>query len=150
MNNLVIIDGDYSQFGDFNDVINTYSSKFNCKINRTKDVNDYCAQNDLSMNKPATTKSDQSDNSHKLDYSSSIGSTKSDSSTIRHHAHQADVNNLPFTCFIIDDFNASDKNFQKLEELQGKNSQKRVVVYGLPVIKRCNTLNTVRFIVKKI
>lgn len=159
MNNLCIIDGEYAEFNDLNELIKQYTSKYQLKVTNSLDGSElyktYEPVNSLNIANNITTCSnnttitnDTTINSENLTHASSnaTSSTTMVATTPQpNRYHDVNESNVKYTCYLLNDFDNSNKIFTKLEEIQVKHSTNnhRFLVYGVPVLRYCNMFNLV-------
>jgi hypothetical protein len=123
MNDLCIINGDYTDFKDLSEVLKSYSTKFKFKLHYSNDGKDLM-QNYYDL--------------HEFNEADQLDEINVDSMITLKRTNVSD--NFAYTCFFLNDFDSQSKIFTKLEEVQTRysNNQHRIIIYGIPILRSCN------------
>ena len=145
MNQICVIDADYSEFNDLDELIRQYVAKFP-QVKHVKSIDGSELYKSYELNYHAIILNNESiidkgDNT-------TIASTTLTSTSVapnRYHIDSIDDHNVTYTCFLLNNFDNSNKIFSKLEDIQTKcsNSSHRFLIYGVPILKYCNELSFV-------
>jgi hypothetical protein len=148
MSQICVIDGDYSEFNDLNDLIKQYTSKFQkVKYINSKDGSEIYKDYELLLNNNTTIFNNDSINIDK-ENTTIASTTLITSSTAPNRYHDIDDQNITYTCYLLNNFDNNNKIFTKLEDIQTKcsNSSHRFLIYGVPILRYCNELTLVSFL----
>lgn len=128
MNDLCVINGDYQEFPDLNDILTSYSIQFELNLQYSNDGRELIrTYYDLYEN--GNTKDEEVINGTSIEM-----------------ARRAIPNDLCiYTCFIFNHFDIKSRLFTKLEEIQAIYStyQHRIIICGVPMLRYCSANNIV-------
>ena len=148
MSQICVIDGDYSEFNDLNELVKQYIAKFP-QVKNIKSIDGSELYKNYELTNNSTIFNNDSINIDKENTTiASTTITGSSTAPNRYHVDILDDQNVTFTCFLLNNFDNSNKIFSKLEEVQTKcsNSSHRFLIYGVPILKYCNELSFVNII----
>jgi hypothetical protein len=146
MNQICVIEGDYSEFNDLNQLIGQYLAKFpQVKHIKSIDGSELFKNYELNYNTTILNNESIIDKDNTTIASTTL--TNTSSAPNRYHIDSFDDQNVTYTCFLVNNFDNTNKIFSKLEEIQTKcsNSSHRFLIYGIPILKYCNELSFVSF-----